>query len=160
MSLQFLLTPLLVLAVSYSSCGESQGNTSPAIAVSEPAYRTVDSVKRMQIFTVNMRIMTPIQVVCEKFDSYFGEIQQTEITRKTEQDSVLKMLKETKAIAKTFSLTPDTRGTLAISYTNGFTETFCFGDQLIKLEDSTYYLSPSFKTYLYKISGTKMPATK
>lgn len=160
MNLQILLGSFLALTVSYSSCGKSKGNASvdsSTVKVIEPTYRTVDSVDEMAIFTVNLRILTPIDVTCDNFGSYFSSPKETKITRTTERDSVLKMLSETKSIGKTFSRKPDTRGTISVTYTSKLIETFCFDDQLIYLDDSTYYMSPAFREYLYKVSGTQMP---
>ena len=158
MNLHFFFMPFIVFGVSYSSCGTVTSVKLPI--TSQPSYRTVDSVKHMQIYTVNLRILTPIEVKCANFGSYFGSPKETEVVRNTERDSVLYMLAETKSIGKVFDGLPDTRGTLSITYNNKLIETFCFDDQLIYIGDSTYYLSPSFRSYLYKISGTEMPAPK
>ena len=156
MGLHFVYISMIALAVGYSSsCGKSP--TDQTSAKTEPSYRVVDSVTKMKATTVHLRILTSIKIECGEFDNQFPEAKETGITRTSERDSVLIMLAETKSLGKTFSGTPDARGVLAISYTNGMTEAFCFNDQLIRLGDSTYYLSPAFKAYLWKISDTTMP---
>lgn len=108
-------------------------------------------MKQIKIQFVNMTIITPIKIDCDKFDVYFERKDSINLTSKLDMGDFIRQLNKLKSEAIIFDGEIDARGKIYLHYNASNVKVFCIGYYLTEINGVVYKNTIEFQEYIEKI---------
>ena len=109
---------IIIIIFLFTACNENKKPNNDQYAV---------PIIKVKLDFVHFEIETPINVTCEKFSQFFGDINSKEIIKPGELNDFWNFISELKKLNKKYDGNMDIRGNATVFYKDGHIERYCIG---------------------------------